>query len=830
MRNLLKVACLFVILSLSWRGEGAAAQEILGNRSIKLTLIPDYTSHTIHFDGWLDLHDPAKPLDLEGLPLHVERQWRAEGSSIWNITGSIREGKVLSEAESKSYHLIFGPIQLQPNDRLSLILPFVNLDYAQLQPPADELDEADAISRQRTHLFTYSTGDAGREIPALDISFTPVVMKADLRLVPLMGEALVGKSTSVQFYGNVQFENITDFDEFSRYCQTTAERIQYGDYRAGHLIYNLDFPAHFPPDVLNPIYAIKPTRVALRTDLSACEYDKEKGVGQVQATFSGRMVSISQEARSFPPELEGRGFSDGNYSFVPAPGFKGVRGYQIVLGKILLVPGDVLTITIPNTQVQVDGLQPSPGGYENTGDQRIVYAGPGSFQLSVPYTPQSSLYLRQFPSILRLSLSAIEKGLGSFYPLRGSYETWLFLALGLVLYFLSGFRPNAPNVSRLAALGWLLITLSFFYGVRGAFGLFCVAIPFYLTRRESPGSTDRREGPGKILRGLAAFALVGLGVYFDSKGANFFRGLSGPELSPLTPVVHMILTGLLFFVLYRGPVKAESFTRSDLPILIVFLTVPVLYDALDKSMLALLILFTGGWYILRSARSPGEGTAQNEEPFGTGLQRRWDLALGNRIVPLAILILMVFATLNNLSSTYSSDLHVLLPPFIAPLVVPLLSAISVFITFSSIAWLFILIFPFLPFRTGYLKAAVFSLFLFLVFLFGIGANTRLIDSLSNLLIGRFIYYVSVPMLIGIYLDIHEFMQQENERLSPEGEGNKRLTLREASSQYFKNLQGIMSTLAGIASLVAPTIYTFLSGQPAMITYFDLLEKLVSLQN
>ena len=828
MRTIFKVACIFVLLSLALRVVEARAQQILGNRWVKLTLIPDYIDHTVHFDGWLDVHDPAKGLDLDGLPLHVERQWKTEGSSIWNITGTIRDAKVVSDPESQSYRLMFGPIRLQPNDSLSLILPFVNLDYAQIQPPADDPDDAEKISRQRTHLFTYSTGDAGREIPALNIPFTPVVMKADLTLVPLIGEALVGKSSGLQFYGKVQFENIRDFDEFSRYCQITSERIQNGDYRAGHLIYNLDFPAYFAPDVLNSIYAIKPTRVALRTELTACQYEKEKGVGQVEATFSGRLFNIIQGARSFPAELRGRDFPDGNYSFSPTPGFKGVKGYQIVLGKIFLAPGDVLTITIPNTQIQLDGLQPHPGVFENTGRQQLVYAGPKSFQLYMPYVAQTNLYTRQFPSILRLSISPIENQLGNFYPLRGAHAAWLILALGLFLYLLSGFLRNVKGLS---IAGWLLIALSFFYGVRGSFGLLCVAILFYITRASRSGSTstNRSEELEKIVRGLAGFALIALGVYFDIQGANFFRGLSGPELSPLTPVVLMILTGALFLLLYGGPAKAELFTRSDLPILIVFLAVLSLYDAFDKSLLALLILFMGGLYIVHSASvRKGDSAAQNENTLRNDLQRRWDLAFGNRIIPLAILILMIFATLNNLSSTYANDLQVLLPPLVAPLIVPVLAVISVFITFSSIAWLFILVFPLLPFKTGYLKAAVFALLLFVVFFFGIGSDALLIDSLPNILIGRLVYYVSVPMLIGVYLDIHEFVQQENQRLSTEGEEKKEMNFRTASSLYFKNVQGIMGSLVGIVSLVAPTVYTFISGNPVMVTYFNLLEKLISL--
>jgi hypothetical protein len=166
MRTLFKVACLFVVLSLSLRAPEARAQDILGDRWVKLTLIPDYVDHTIRFDGWIDVHDPARRLDLEGLPLDVDRQWKTKGSSTWNITGSIRGGKVVSDPESRSYHLLLGPIQLQPNDRLSFVLPFVNLDYAQIQPSADEPDEAEKISRGRTHLFTIARAMRGAKSPA----------------------------------------------------------------------------------------------------------------------------------------------------------------------------------------------------------------------------------------------------------------------------------------------------------------------------------------------------------------------------------------------------------------------------------------------------------------------------------------------------------------------------------------------------------------------------------------------------------------------------------------------------------------------------------------
>ena len=360
MKTIFKFACIFIILSSGFSAIEASAQQILGYRSIKLTLIPDYVDGIIHFDGQIDLHDPARSLEVNDLPLDIEHQWHEKGSNLWNLTGTIRGGKLTFLSKDNKYHLTFQAIQLQPDDKLRLILPFVNLRYGDIQPAADDPDRDDRISRQFTHLFTYAAGDSGRDVLPLDIPFTPVVMKADLILVPLVGKALVGQGDGLRLYGKVRFEEIQDFDEFSSYCQIAPERLKNGDYRVGHLLYNLDYPSDFGFDVLNPIYEKKPTKVSLRSELNRCQYDKENGVGTVEAAFSGRVLSNgnAEGAESFPQELSE--VPDGNYAFSPPSELfaKGVPGYQIVLGQIYLAPGDVLTLAVPNAQIQADFLQP----------------------------------------------------------------------------------------------------------------------------------------------------------------------------------------------------------------------------------------------------------------------------------------------------------------------------------------------------------------------------------------------------------------------------------------------------------------------------------------
>jgi hypothetical protein len=592
----------------------------------------------------------------------------------------------------------------------------------------------------------------------------------------------------------------------------------------------LDYPHHFAPDVLSPIYQSKPTLMGLRTELTACEYDQANNVGQVEAVFTGKTRAIDPDPAFFPQELRDADLPDGNYSFDPPQRFSGVNGYEIKFGKIILTPGDSLTITVPHAHIQVDSLTPFPDNliHLNTEDAsqqtQIVYMGPAAFELSLPYVAQSGLYVSQFPAFIRPGVSSLEEQFEDLLPL-GSWLTWIMLGMGLLLLLLSRILLTGKW---LAIPGWLLMAVGLFYGVRGSFGLLSIAIALYLSH--SSLFKNPQEVAQKTFKALVSFALIVLAIYVDSEGNTIFQGLSELELSPLTPLILMMLIGAIFLVLYGKPRDAEIFTSSDLPTLVLFLAVLALYDAFNKSLLALLILFAGILYV--SARAIRGATPrvkrENLDTFGKDLQSRLNLVFRNRIIPVAVIVLIVFAIVNDLSSTYANEMQIRISPLLTPIVIPLLSFASVFLAFTSIALLFVLVYPFLPTPSGYLKATFFAVFLFLVFLFGIGTDDRLMASLPNILVGRVLYYFSVPLLIGLYIDIHEFMQNENKRLTSEGKEKEPISFRAASSMYLKNLQSLFGTLAGILSLVLPSLYAFSASQPVLVTYFDLLEKLVLL--
>jgi hypothetical protein len=832
--RLLSVAFLLVSFCLSDLSPAGASQ-VFPVRRIIVTLIPDFEDHSIQFDGQSVLNSPSDALDVRGLPLRVEGQWKDPYNPVLYIRGTVQEGRVDVDPDLNLYHLRLGPVVLGPQDELKLILPFVNLDYSQIEPAPDAPDDADAESRQRTHRFTYRGGASGREIQTIDIPFTLITRQIDLTLTPLVGEVFLPWKNGVRLSGKVVFSSISDFDEFSWHCQSTANRVLQGDdYRSADLLYALDYPHYYGPDVLNSTYAFKPTLVGLRSELAACQYDQEKKLGQVEAVFSGRTNAFDSDPVLFPAELRMSDVPDGNFSYAPPQRFRGVNGYTIRLGRIMLAPGDILTITVPGTNIQIDSLAPVPDDlvHQNTEisgqETQIVYKGPAAFELFLPYVAQSGLYVSQFPAFLRPTVSVLEKQLGEFLPFNELWLTWLILGAGLLLLGLSRIVGEGKW---LALPGGLLVAVSLFYGLRGSFGLLAIALALYLGKvvLRTSGRTGWEETARKAFMALLGLGLIALAIYVDRGGAAIFQGLSEPGLSPLTPLVLMMLVGALFLMLYGKSKDASRFTSADLPVLVLFLVVLALYDAFNKSLLALLILLVGVFYVsARAIRAGTDAGKPEEDRFGKDLPARLRLSFGNRIVPAAMLILIVFAIVNDLSSTYANEMQIRVSPLLTPLAIPLLSFVSVFIAFTSIALLFVLIYPFLPSTSGYIKAVLFAVFLFLVFLFGIGTDDRLIASLPNLLVGRVIYYFSVPLLIGIYFDINEFMRDENQRLTREGKKEEKVNFQTAGGLYLKHLQGWLGTLVAIFSLLAPSIYAFASSQPVITTYFSLLEKLVLL--
>jgi hypothetical protein len=797
---------------------------------VQLTLLPDYQNMTVRFVGTTPIRPSGGGLDLSGLPLQPPLgKHRNTHHGYWDFWGSLEYGSLTYHLADHKYHYTLGPVVLHPNHQLTLTFPFISIDPSEIQLQADPT--ADGQSQIRASSLSLSAGAKQWTITFIDIPFQPIQTSMDLTLIPLIGEALAGHSDGLRMSGKVQLSSLTDYEQFRQYCTASTDTLQEDDSLKALLLNILDYPHYSAISEVFSGYEYQPTELDLRTEMIKCEYDSSKKLGTVEAMFSGKLFAHGTSCKHFPTDLRGFVHCRGNNSPTEDSAGPNPESLHINLGQIRIAPGDTLTITVPHTDVLVNRISPNPHDLLFLAVGRtqypvsVVYHGPVSFDLTLPYITKTELYLSQFPAIIRPGLLWIEQQFGNFASFPSSALTCIMFCVGLLFVLASRWDLN---LRWLVAIGWLLLIISFYYGIRGSFGLLCIALLIFLSRVKFTGqdSMNKWEMMEKIDMGLVCFVVVGASVYLDSVGTRPFDVLSQTELSPLTPFILLLAVWTLISLVYSDQKKIGSFTTDDLPILGLFFGVLVLFDAFDKSPLALFIWLGVGIYVM--SRAAQDRAQPNDNPFGDTLQKNWDHVFGNKIVLFALLVFMIFAIANDLSSIFSNKADISLPPLIAPLVMFFLVVVSVFLTLSSIAFLFILVYPYLPFTRGYWKATIFSLILFLVFLFGVGTDDRLIEFMPNLLVGRLIYYLSVPMLIGVTLDVYDSMERENNQ--PAAKGGKRLglTFPVALRSYLKNFSGQVGTLIGIVSVVMPTVYSFVASQPILIPYFSLLEKLARL--
>lgn len=75
------------------------------------------------------------------------------------------------------------------------------------------------------------------------------------------------------------------------------------------------------------------------------------------------------------------------------------------------------------------------------------------------------------------------------------------------------------------------------------------------------------------------------------------------------------------------------------------------------------------------------------------------------------------------------------------------------------------------------------MFLTLIFVFGLGSDERLIVTLDTLVLSRFVYYLGVPLLIGLYFDIQQFRIHNEANQRAGGKSITILSWEQAASRY-----------------------------------------------
>ena len=814
------------LLSGRWTAPAASAQNT--GQQARLTVAVDYGRRGADVDGTV-MGGDSRP-DLRAWGITVEQAWQRESGAPWSIRGAFVAAHLDAPGADGAYHLRIGPLALAPDDDLTLLFPFLSVDYARLSPPPDNLAELLTPPAQPTDVPPGVLGlrySGGRTL-TLDVPFTPLRQQITLAITPLIGEMLLRQPASFRVAGHVTFDGLHDFAEFQRYCQTDPAAPTYR-YRVAELLFSLDAPPVYSMALQNALYQFKPVQLFVSSDLGICHFDTNGG--RVEAVFDGRVSALSPAlARQFPVQwltsdpAAGTGIVLATNRSIALPAGRG-QAYRLVLGGITLGPEDTLTVTMPGADLRTIAPPPTRFDVSNGRPLEAVYAGPQRLALTITYAPTASLILAQFPTIVRALTRPIERALqtaglrlpaswNGLLALEGVAWSWHVLVLAFLLLAVAERLHDRLQVV-VGGGAWALAAVALLYTTRGAFGLLVLALLAYLYA----GRKDNRSA-GYILRGLAALLLTAAAAALDQRADRLFVVLTTLELqtTPITPLVALTLAALLVMLLaFPRRQRQLLLPRASLAVTVALVTLATM-DVFQKSLPSLLVVGVGVAYVQRRLPRAEKGL---EAPT---VVRRFRTAWRSRLIPIGGALLVLFAAQNGLRST-TAVLGGSLGPWSLPLG-PLLLLVSIVEGYLAIAALYLFLYPALPFQTGYLKAASLAAYLLVIFTLGLGADDRLLSTLPALLVGRAIYYLGVPLLIGLYFDIDRFRRQQTGKQSAGTTANV-ATFDQAATTYLERVHGVVSTAGSIVALVAPQAYALVTGNPLVVNYFDLLAKLLS---
>jgi len=831
----------------------ASAQETAATRSATLTAWPNYKENSVTFVGSIATSSLAADLAELGF---VESPTRTPylDAGRWQLHGTLATAKLVAPDKDGLYHLTIGPLALPRSLALKIRLPFASVMLSREPTPSGAgPDESAPPSITTASVPTFELVGTGEPV-ALDLPFAPVQKRIDLSITPLAGDVLQGKSSAARVAGTVVFSGLREYAELRRYCEPNPANAQY---RVASLLSAIDAPPVSGLEFLTPLPA-KDAFIAVRTELVRCHY--ENGTGDVEASFDGRILPL---VRATDP------LNDWLLPPVPrAESTAAQRGrIDVMLGEVVLGPGDALTVSVPNAELHELDPPPDQFDYSSSRAARAVYVGPRQIKLlHLAFSPRAELVANQLAAIPRALAQPLEDGARAAFPARRELPAWSFWLLGVIPALLLS-MVRARDLGGLVwtrvawALAWLAASLVLLYGSRGSFGLLALAALALPALALGAG-----RSVALWLAGGAALVLIVFAQLVDRWAEDLFvfRPTLDLETTPMTPLILLVLgvaLAALVLTLVRQPVPApaaasrcpaadepvdaDAPTAPDTPVdvesvkpvaarevaesrawggvpLVAVLPAVTLalvglstFDALQKSPLSIAVLALAAAYLFpRFERA--------RPTLASEVTRLLRLVFRSRVPIVGFLLLVIFAAQHGLRSTTD----VLGPLFgvLGPAVAALLLLASIVEGFLAIGLLFVVLYPLLPTSLGYLKALVLAVFLSLLFALGIGADNRLIATFVTLFVSRFIYYLSIPLLLGLFIDIHTSLEQEQRKRIADGKPATSITFREAADLYFKDVRAIASSALTLASIIAPSIYAAVTGTPLVSTYFDVLDQ------
>jgi hypothetical protein len=803
----LSIGLLFFIIPV--RGESLHLQ-----RTAYVTLLPDYANDQVMIVGMVSSPkgisaEVAKLGDwgFDGA-LDVWASGSAEGNQSYYLQGILSNAFLELPGESGRYKITLGPFHLPPGDTLAITIPFASLTIEDVSPEPHNLDEIKNPRVPVTNL-RYSAGKDPLDL-TLEIPFVPVKKEIDLNLFPLVGELIQKRRDSYRLFGQVIFKDIPDYPAFEKYCQWTVED-PFWPYRMADTLFSLDYLPIFHFGYLPPAYQYKPTYLLVRSELQSCSYDN--GAGQVVTGITGRVFNQPVDPARFPKFLLDQDVPDQQVEIQERGIGTGI--YEIQLGYIFLGPGDVLKVTLPGTDIRSISPAPSRFSYTETGQTQAEFDGPGKFVLNVRYAPRPEVFVKQLPATIRAFGFEVEKLLSSLNTGLGTWQPWLILVACVALLAVVE-RFSYPLKLWGIVFLWLIAGVLCYYSFRHVFGLILFATGVNLLASWKTGS--RKAILKSILTTLTAIVILIL----DTKAKELVYMLDGYnlELTLFTPSL-LIVFGLVVLLIYRNPKEKLTWAPRDFVGPAILLFALSVLDGLQKSLPAL--LFTGG-LVLVILRRFYKLSDNGETDSTLGIPDRFKTAWRSSFLWIGLFALSIFVISNDVTSTA----EVLAPKLgvLRFLLDPVLLFLSATLSFLATGGLFLILYPVLPFKEGYLKAIGFAAGLWVIFILGVGADDRLVIALPGMLAGRFIYYLSAPLLAGIYME----NQTEREAEKADGRASKadKKVVKTGFSieRILDPLKSLLGPVGSLISLVAPGLYAWFSGQPLITSYFDVLDVLI----
>lgn len=834
-----------ILLLLTGRVRVAFAQMHTAN-VLHLSLIPNYESGQLHIVGAIEEADCADiSYDWFQDAQIIPPQHPDEGLCLFQL---FNQGEVVAQ-DGGSYQVFWPELQLNEVDELSFVIPGADIQSKEMTP------------QPRRGLRPFHWQLLGSDIESgLRVPFQPWQFEIDLTINTLLPTVTDNQSQTL-LSGKVTISGIQDIESYRWLAQ--ANIITQPETEM--LLTVLDYVPMQSSDTFPGFVdlALSKQQIAwLQSDINTAQSPQTGQGGVVQFSIIGSIYNLphsgSSVAQPPPPPSD---FNAAPFSPSPPEGLEKSSSInnseKLVLGIVRLAPHDTLSLQLPDHLIE----EVSPPPSQKPDSNRLVYQGPAHFNIEIRHTVTGILLIKQIPIIARSFSVPLEDGLAALAQQFGIYAPFVALLTFMLTMLIVRKYGRQWQSTRPFFIIWLITGTALLYFTPAISSLLLLSLLIL-----QPYFQWRHQGEAIVT------LLLATAVLFDNISVSRYPiVLNGVEqhLNFYTPLILLCFALLSLGVIalrWRNVTKrlTESEREDDglpvvyLPALTMGFMILATYEVINQSFLSFIILIIIVTLIQRfTRRSPNPTVTEmtHEQPLTSEPETKigWNISLSYetgqfklswgdkqatavsppqsnepRDKPQAAIepSLSWLHSLNQILQRPIIIIGIIILALVAlsPVTNPLNAIIFNLVTLLAISILFIILYQFLPTSVGYYKAILFIIPFIFIFLLGIGAASIPLTSPTNsttshfvlflnqlgaLILGRLIYYLTVPLFIGLYLEY----TQQRQRGQVEN-------LR----QFLVSAKSLIPLITAVLSALAPSLFQLFTQQPIIATFADLIEQ------